>query len=322
LGVDHETDVFVSGVILSDNPATMTKPHVTIYSDGGAKPNPNGPGGWAALLISDSGIREISGRAESTTNNRMELTAAIEALDALSEASEVEFHTDSQYVKNGISEWLAGWVRKGWKTAGGEPVKNQDLWERLHRATQRHTIRWNWVKGHATSVYNNRVDELATAAREGVKASPAPAREQKPATADASVYVYAHMAAGGKRGGWCAVVVRGGEQTVYGGSENPTSSNQLVLIGCAQTLEKLNDIQSCVVQSDSEYLINGMSKWLAGWMKKGWKTASGDPVKNQDLWKRLHEAARAYAIEWQYLEKFEDGYAKQAAQIARENATT
>ena len=95
----------------------MTKPHVTIYSDGGAKPNPNGPGGWAALLISDSGIREISGRAESTTNNRMELTAAIEALDALNEASEVEFHTDSQYVKNGISEWLAGWVRKGGKTA-------------------------------------------------------------------------------------------------------------------------------------------------------------------------------------------------------------
>lgn len=297
----------------------MSKPSVIIYSDGGAKPNPNGPGGWAAVLISDAGIEEISGREDSTTNNRMELTAAIKALEALKEPSAVEFHTDSQYVKNGITEWMAGWVRKGWKTANGDPVKNQELWEKLHEATQRHTISWKWVKGHATSKYNNRVDELATAARERVKAptmSPAPIRENKTESADVAMYVYTHSADGGKSGGWAVVTVAKDGETVLNGKENNTSGNQLVLLGCARALERLRTPQKLSIYSDSEYLVNGMSKWLAGWMKKGWKTASGDPVKNQELWKRLYEAAQRHSIQWQHCEKFENGYAKKAYEAA------
>ena len=144
----------------------MRGPQVTIYTDGGAKPNPGGPGGWAALLIHGEHQRELSGAEPSTTNNRMELTAAIMAMEALREPCEVTLCTDSQYLKNGITEWLPGWIRRGWKTTARKPVKNQDLWQRLHTACQRHEIRWRWVRGHAGDPANQRVDRLATAARE------------------------------------------------------------------------------------------------------------------------------------------------------------
>jgi ribonuclease HI len=143
---------------------------VIIYTDGGAKPNP-GAGGWAALLIWGAEVRELSGGEPRTSNNRMELTAAIMALEALKTPCEVEFHTDSQYVKNGITQWMANWVRNGWKTAAKTPVLNQDLWERLHAATQRHKIVWKWVRGHAGHEQNERVDALATAAREKMRPS-------------------------------------------------------------------------------------------------------------------------------------------------------
>lgn len=143
----------------------MDKPQVIIYTDGGAKPNPNGPGGWAALLISGDHQKELSGGERSTTNNRMELTAAIMALEALKEPCRVTMYTDSQYVRNGITDWLPKWVRNDWRTADKKPVKNQELWERLYAATKRHEIDWKWVRGHAGHEYNERVDQLATAAR-------------------------------------------------------------------------------------------------------------------------------------------------------------
>ena len=144
----------------------MTRAQVTVYTDGGAKPNPGGPGGWAALLISGEHRRELSGAEPATTNNRMELTAAIMALEALKEPCKVTLYTDSQYLKNGITLWLPGWLRKGWKTSARKPVKNQDLWQRLHAASQRHEVYWRWVRGHAGNPANQRVDRLASAARE------------------------------------------------------------------------------------------------------------------------------------------------------------
>ena len=144
----------------------MTRAQVTVYTDGGARPNPGGPGGWAALLISGEHRRELSGAEPTTTNNRMELTAAIMALEALKEPCKVTLYTDSQYLKNGITLWLPGWLRKGWKTSARKPVKNQDLWQRLHAASQRHEVYWRWVRGHAGNPANQRVDRLASAARE------------------------------------------------------------------------------------------------------------------------------------------------------------
>ena len=144
----------------------MSLPRVIIYTDGAARPNPGGRGGWAALLISGEHQRELSGAEPATTNNRMELTAAIMALEALREPCYITLHTDSQYLKNGITLWLPGWLRNGWKTAARKPVKNRDLWRRLHDACQRHDLRWRWVRGHAGDPANERVDRLARAARE------------------------------------------------------------------------------------------------------------------------------------------------------------
>ena len=134
--------------------------HVSIHTDGSCLGNP-GPGGWAALLRYGEKERELVGGEAQTTHNRMELRAAIAALEVLTEGCRVTLHIDSQYVRQGITEWMPGWVRRGWRTAGGDPVKNRDLWERLHAATGRHTIEWKWVKGHNGDPDNERVDVLA-----------------------------------------------------------------------------------------------------------------------------------------------------------------
>lgn len=141
---------------------------VEIHTDGACLGNP-GPGGWGVLLRCDGRERELSGNEPDTTNNRMELMAAIMALEALSEPCTVALHTDSQYVQKGISEWLAGWQRRGWKTAAGEPVKNKDLWQRLSAAAASHTVQWLWVRGHNGHPENERVDELARAAAEQLR---------------------------------------------------------------------------------------------------------------------------------------------------------
>ena len=133
---------------------------VEIHTDGACLGNP-GPGGWGALLRCKGRERELSGGDPATTNNRMELMGAIMALETLSEPCTVVLHTDSQYVRQGITLWMPNWVRRGWKTAGGDPVKNRDLWERLELATRRHAIDWRWVKGHSGDPDNERVDMLA-----------------------------------------------------------------------------------------------------------------------------------------------------------------
>lgn len=133
---------------------------VTIYTDGACSGNP-GPGGWGAVLKYNGTVRELKGGEAQTTNNRMELKAATEALNVLRRPCEVELHTDSQYVKNGLTSWIARWKKNGWKTADGKPVKNVDLWQALDAAVERHTIRWHWVKGHAGDEWNERADKLA-----------------------------------------------------------------------------------------------------------------------------------------------------------------
>jgi ribonuclease HI len=133
---------------------------VHIYSDGACKGNP-GAGGWGALLISGGHRKEICGGEPDTTNNRMEMMAVIRALESLKRPSAVHVHTDSQYVQKGISEWMAGWKKRGWRTADGKPVKNQDLWQELDALSQKHRVEWNWVRGHAGHPENERADALA-----------------------------------------------------------------------------------------------------------------------------------------------------------------
>jgi ribonuclease HI len=135
---------------------------VIIHTDGGCEGNP-GPGGWAAVLRCGEQMREVSGGEPATTNNRMELQAAISALAALKEPCAVTLHTDSSYLRNGITQWLRGWKRNGWRTSTREPVKNEDLWKALDAAAAPHRIEWRWLKGHAGHADNERCDQLAAA---------------------------------------------------------------------------------------------------------------------------------------------------------------
>ncbi|WP_434617868.1 ribonuclease HI [Tabrizicola sp. M-4] len=154
-------------------------PELFAYTDGACSGNP-GPGGWGVLLIAREGgavvkERELSGGEALTTNNRMELLAAISALETLAKPSEITVVTDSAYVKNGVTEWIHGWKRNGWRTAGKDPVKNAELWQRLDQAQARHRVQWRWIKGHAGHEENERADALARAGMAPFK--PAKARE-------------------------------------------------------------------------------------------------------------------------------------------------
>ncbi len=146
----------------STKPGASTEP-VDIFTDGACSGNP-GPGGWGAILRYNGVEKELSGGAAETTNNRMEMMAAIAALEALTRPAQVRLHTDSTYVKDGITKWIHAWKARGWKTANKKPVKNQDLWERLEAARERHQVEWFWIKGHSGHPENERADELARGA--------------------------------------------------------------------------------------------------------------------------------------------------------------
>jgi ribonuclease HI len=144
----------------------MSEPHVIVHTDGACSGNP-GPGGWGAILAFGDHKKELMGGEPHTTNNRMELMAAISALEALTRPCVVDIHTDSQYLRDGIMKWIKNWKRKGWRTADNKPVKNVDLWQRLEAALERHQVRWHWVRGHAGHALNERADQLA---RDGIAA--------------------------------------------------------------------------------------------------------------------------------------------------------
>ncbi|MBN9060940.1 MAG: ribonuclease HI [Rhizobiales bacterium 65-9] len=153
----------------------MTDSTVVIYTDGACSGNP-GPGGWGAILRYGGHEKELRGGETPTTNNRMELMAAIAALESLKRPVEVELHTDSQYLRNGITQWIHGWKKNGWRTADRKPVKNEELWKRLDAAVARHKVAWKWIKGHAGHEFNERADELARQAiKELAGAGKAPA---------------------------------------------------------------------------------------------------------------------------------------------------
>jgi len=143
---------------------------VTIHTDGACSGNP-GPGGWGAILQWDGHTRELKGGEAHTTNNRMELTAAIAALEALKRPCDVELHTDSEYLRQGITNWIHAWKRTGWRTADKKPVKNADLWQRLDAAVHRHAVHWHWVRGHSGHDLNERADKLARDAIAAIRAA-------------------------------------------------------------------------------------------------------------------------------------------------------
>jgi ribonuclease HI len=280
-------------------------PSFTVYTDGGADPNP-GPGGWGAVLLQDGKLlRELRGGEPHTTNNRMELTAAIRALEALPAQSRVQLFTDSQYLRKGITQWLPGWIARGWKRKDGD-LQNEDLWRRLAELILVHDVRWDWVRGHSGHRWNERADRLATAAVQQQRAkrrtaapaataaaSPSP---QFPPPPDAEVFLRVSCAGG--RGGWAALVRRGSEERVLTGAAAGTTANQLDLAGAAAALESLPPGTAVAVHTGSDYLRNGATGWIEGWKRRGWRTQEGKPVSNVDLWKRLEAALAARRVHW------------------------
>ena len=277
--------------------ANANRPTVTIYTDGGADPNP-GPGGWGVVLLFDVDgevqKQELSGGELQTTNNRMELTAAIEALRSLKQPYRVEFFTDSQYLQKGISEWMANWKKTNFKNG---KIQNAELWVTLDREVARHTIRWHWVKGHSSSEYNERADVLATRGR-------AHALGQPP-TEDVwlgayRVYLKASAVPGSAR--WAAVVEKDGERTVLSGHEAQGVANRLYVLAAINGLNSIPESAAVYVYTDNDYLRNGIERWIKGWKRNGWRTQEGGEVKHRDLWERLDRLAQTRNVKWSSME--------------------
>ncbi len=278
------------------------RPDATVvYTDGGARPNP-GPGAWAAVIVEGGETTELVGGEDHTTNNRMELSAAIAALEHLA-PGKVDLYTDSTYVRQGITSWLPVWVARNWERRQGGAVKNQDLWKRLAGAAGRHDVSWIWVKGHAGHELNERADALATAEierRGGATDTP----PTEPATApetDAAAALTVRCV--GRTGGWAVRVTRGGTHEDLQGRDNPTSANRLALLGALAVLDAVGRGESLLFESGSDYLRQGATEWLSGWRARGWKTASGDDVKNRDLWIRVARGLEGRTIVWRPLDK-------------------
>jgi ribonuclease HI len=264
------------------------QPHIEIYTDGGASPNP-GPGGWGAILIHPKKTLELSGGHPDTTNNRMELTAAVEALRVLNSPCTIDFYTDSQYLRNGITKWINGWKANNWhkgKSGKGDPVLNADLWRELDQLIQMHTINWQWVKGHAGNEYNERADQLASAA------IPHP----EVATNTDAAQVYLRISGKAARGpyGWVARVERGEEtMTITGGHPN-TTANHFTLYAAVATLAQLPTDEPVQFHTNNSYLYDGITRWVAGWKRKDW----AKPDKFRTEWQMLDRLNEARQIQW------------------------
>jgi len=302
---------------------------VTVYTDGGCDPNP-GPGGWAAILCYGDHEVVLSGNALDSTNNRMEIEAAIAALAYLfgrHGRCSVDLHTDSRYLRQGITQWIDDWFARGWKTKAGQPVKNQDAWRRLYDLTHAHEVAWHWTKGHAGDPLNERADQLAQAARRRLEVADAPSGMPvgiAPADASlSSVELSIGVSCLGSNGpGAWAVVMRDGEtQTVLHGQRADATSNALYLEAALEGLRAVRDRRAVTVYAASDYLIRGASEWAPGWQWNGWRTKSGSEVKNRGAWEALLQAAQPHQVSWRLVkESDQDNELSEAKRIASREA--
>jgi ribonuclease HI len=267
---------------------------VTIYSDGGADPNP-GIGGWAAILRTGGREKVLTGNHPQTTNNRMELQAAITALQALTRPSQVDFYTDSEYVRLGITSWIEKWAARGWQRKGKD-IPNLDLWRQLWQLNQTHEIEWHWVRGHTGDPLNERVDELARRAR--LEITPA-----AQLAADAPrLFVRASCRGNPGPGGWGVVLERGHgtELTTeqLSGSARRTTNNRMELLAAIEGLKMLPPGSAAQLFTTSDYLFQGATRWIHGWRKRDWQKKDGQPVSNGDLWQELDRLLAGYRVHW------------------------
>ena len=307
------------------------------YTDGACSGNP-GPGGWGVLLqAAKAGSvieeREFSGGESATTNNRMEMIAAIKALESLSEPARIHLYTDSQYLKGGITVWIKNWRANGWQTAKKMPVKNSELWQRLDELCKEHDVEWNWLKGHAGTEGNERADAIArsgmapyldrasriqpaqgTAGARGVVRDTREERSGDMATKrlgserTIEIIAYTDGACSGNPGpgGWGVLLqaARAGfviKERELSGGESTTTNNRMEMIAAIKALEGLSEPTRIQLYTDSQYLKNGITLWIRKWRTNGWRTSNKKPVKNSELWKRLDELCKEHDVEWSWL---------------------
>ena len=269
---------------------------VKIYTDGSCSPNP-GPGGWGAVILPEKGRkRELSGRVAGTTNNRMELQAALEALKSLPGSCEVELYTDSRYVQNGITSWIDNWRKRNWLTTGKEEVKNRDLWESLDREMKQHQVRWFWVKGHADNEYNERADELAAKAR---------GREVLPLDDQTAVHIFLGITWKQKVqvGSWAAVLRYQKYVKVIGGAVENSSANRIHIQSATLALQSLKRRIPVHLYTSSGYLKEGASNWLKGWERNHWETREGKVVSNKEAWQELNSVLPQLSVKFHVIDK-------------------
>jgi len=266
---------------------------VSVYTDGACDPNP-GPGGWAVVLLAGTHKKTLSGSDLKTTNNRMELQAVIAGLQSLTRPCRIRLHTDSEYVRKCVTEYLERWKAKGWRTADKQPVANRDLWEALDEAAQRHSVEWIWVKGHAGDAHNEEVDRLAVSMI---------ARSDLP-TGDAHathLFVAASCLGATGPGAWAAVVRQGQAVQELAGREERTSANRLHLLAVVRGLETLAAGAAAHVYTPSDYVAQGAEHWVKQWARNGWQTKDGQPVKHRELWQAIREAGQQHQVGWHCL---------------------
>ncbi len=263
---------------------------VTIYTDGGADPNP-GIGGWAAILRSGRHEKVLTGSDPKTTNNRMELQAAIAALSALKRPSTIQFHTDSEYLRKGITQYIDKWAANNWRT-GSRAVANADLWQQLWPLVKQHEIEWHWVKGHSGDPLNERVDELARLAR--LKITPrVNVDENTP-----RLYLRASCKGNPGPGGWGVVLEQANETEQNSGSATATTNNRMELQAALEGLLMLQPGSPVQVFTTSDYLFQGATRWIKGWRQRNWQKKGGQPIANADLWQALDQLMAAYQVRW------------------------
>lgn len=264
---------------------------VTIYSDGSSDPNP-GIGGWAAVLRAGKHEKVLTGNDPDTTNNRMELTAAVQALAALNRPCEVEFYTDSEYVRRGISEWIGKWVERDWKRKNGEPIPNADLWQKLLPLTKQHQIEWHWVRGHAGNAMNEQVDQLAREARLEIT----PGLEFSADTP--RLYLKSSYLGKHNVGGWGIFLEIDNDSQQFSGNAHNTTNNRMEIMAAIEALHLLPHGSSLQLFTTSDYLFQGATKWIHGWRRRKWQKRDGSPVANSDLWQKLDVDSKNFHIQW------------------------
>jgi len=301
---------------MSDNQPNSV---LVIYTDGACSPNP-GPGGWGAVIIRNGTIvSELSGFAEHSTNNRMELTGAVEALNSVKDPCRIKLYTDSIYLKNGITDWINKWQLNNWRTADRKEVKNSDLWRQLLVQVEHHQVSWHWVKGHSTDPFNIRADELAVEARKG--SNPEGATTTPVQLHPDNIHLFTGVTCKHATGvgGWSVILNWRQHVRILGAGATGMSANQLYLVALINGLNSLKKELPVDVHTHSGYLYDGATQWLKNWKNRNWRTREGGEVSNKQLWQEVDKLLSRYQVSF-YLENKENPHCflQESKELARE----